>query len=116
MSDDCIFCSIAAGTTPADVVYESEQTLFLRDINPKARIHLLAIPREHISSVAAVQPVHEAVVGQLIREIGEVARQQGIHESGFRVIANTGPDSGMDVKHLHFHILGGQNLGPLVSP
>jgi len=112
-SADCIFCQIGAGTTPADVVYESDATLFFRDLNPQAPTHILGVPKKHITSVAAVTIDDEAVIGQLIREAAEVARKVGVAESGFRLLTNTGADAGQVVDHLHFHVMGGEKLGPI---
>jgi histidine triad (HIT) family protein len=113
MTTDCIFCSIVAGDTPADVLAETENIMFFRDINPKARVHALGITKEHVSSVVALNEKHDDVIGELIRQAGVVAAQLGITESGFRLISNAGPDAGQDVDHIHVHLLGGEPLGPI---
>ena len=102
---DCIFCQIAAGTTEADVVFDGGDTLFFRDISPKAAVHIVGIPKEHQTDL------HD--VGKILSNVEAVALKVGIAESGYRVITNRGSDAGQEVAHLHFHILGGEPLGPL---
>lgn len=111
--EDCIFCEIVAGRTPVDVVYDGGDTLFFRDISPKARVHLVGIPKKHIISLADVVAYDQAVVGKLLHDIVHVAEEMGITESGYRVITNVGRDAGQEVQHLHFHVLGGESLGSL---
>lgn len=110
---DCIFCRIATKDIPAEVLHESEHTLIFPDKFPKARVHVLGIPKEHIPSLQQVTPQHEVVVGQLLRELTDAAQAAGIGESGYRVITNVGAHSGQEVSHLHFHLIGGEPLGPL---
>ncbi len=110
---DCIFCQIAAGITPADVVYEGEDSMFFRDISPKAPVHVVGITKKHLKSLNELEPGDAAVVGRLLSEIPSVAREVQIAEGGYRVTTNVGRDSGQEVPHLHFHILGGEPLGPL---
>lgn len=110
---DCIFCSIANGTTPADVVFDGGDTMFFRDISPKAAVHVVGIPKKHVSSLDEVVGDDHDVLGKLLHEAAHVAEDLGIKESGYRVITNVGPDAGQEVQHLHFHILGGEPLGPL---
>lgn len=111
--DSCIFCSIVGGATPADVVFDGGDTIFFRDINPKARIHIVGIPKKHLSSLDAMHGDDHTVVGKLLHEAADVAKDLGINESGYRVVSNVGSDAGQEVEHLHFHILGGEPLGPL---
>lgn len=110
---NCIFCSIIEGTTPADLVFDGGDTVFFRDINPKARVHVVGIPKKHLSSLAVMRGDDHAVVGKLLHEVADVAQDLGISESGYRVITNVGRDAGQEVEHLHFHVLGGEPLGPL---
>jgi len=110
---DCIFCRIASGVASADIVRETDDTVWFRDIAPKARVHLLGIPRRHISSLADVAGTDGKLVSTLLREAVELAQEAGIAAGGYRVITNIGPDSGQEVPHLHFHVLGGESLGPL---
>lgn len=113
MVPECIFCAIAAGEGSADVVYDGETTLFFRDINPQARIHVLGILKEHVASLAAINTENHEVLGKLLHDAVHVAEELGLRDSGYRVITNIGPDSGQAVPHLHVHILGGEPLGPL---
>ncbi len=110
---ECIFCAIADGITPSDVVFDGGDTLFFRDISPKAKVHIVGITKKHLPSLDAVVGDDHAVVGKLLHEAAHVASDLGIAESGYRVITNVGSDAGQEVGHLHFHILGGEPLGPL---
>ena len=107
---DCIFCGIAAGSTPADVVQEGDDTVFFRDINAKAKVHVLGIPKEHVTDFAEAS---EQAIASLMRDAQTVANKLGLVPSGYRLIINSGSDSGQEVAHLHVHILGGEPLGPL---
>ncbi|NUR70671.1 MAG: histidine triad nucleotide-binding protein [Hamadaea sp.] len=111
---DCLFCRIVAGEIPATVVYETDAVLAFRDIRPKAGVHVLVIPKQHFDSVVELG-ADPAAAGALIAAVGEVARAEGVVEPGFRTIFNTGPDSGMEVPHVHAHILGGGPLGAMVA-
>lgn len=106
---DCLFCKIAAGEIPADVVYEDDQVLVFKDINPKAEVHLLIIPRQHIASLADVASKHDALIAHMMRLLPQLAHEQGL-EHGFRTIINTGRGGGQEVFHLHMHLLGGSTL------
>jgi histidine triad (HIT) family protein len=109
--DDCIFCRIARGDIPSDIVLEDADFVAFRDIHPKAPQHVLVIPREHVVSLndLAEQPGTEG--NNLLRFTVRVAEGLGVKESGYRVLTNVGPDAGQEVQHLHVHILGGQDLG-----
>ena len=109
--EDCIFCKIIKGEIPSNKVYEDEEILAFRDINPAAPVHILVIPKKHISSLAEISKEDEAIIGRIYTIINEIAKQEGIFEKGFRVIVNCGKDSGQEVPHLHFHLLGGKKLG-----
>ncbi len=106
---DCLFCKIAAGEIPADIVYEDERVLVFKDINPKAAVHLLIIPREHLAGLNELEPGHDALIAHIMRLIQPLAVEQGL-ESGYRTIINTGRDGGQEVFHLHVHLLGGCDL------
>lgn len=110
---DCVFCRIASTEIPAAIVYEDDAVVAFRDIHPKYRVHLLVIPRAHLASAAELQPEHDALVGRLFRTGADLARKEGLAESGFRLLLNTGPDSGQVVHHLHVHLLGGEPLRPI---
>lgn len=109
MSHDCVFCRIAAGEIPADVVFENERIIAFRDINPAAPVHILIVPKEHIASVAHLKEEHQALVGEIFTSIQRLAEQEKL-DKGFRVVVNTGQDGGQSVEHLHFHLLGGRTL------
>ncbi len=109
--DDCLFCKIIKKEIPSKVVYEDDTVLAFRDINPVAPVHILVIPKKHIGSVVELTNEDEAVVGKIYTIINKIAKQEGIAEKGFRVIVNCGEDGGQEVKHLHFHLLGGKKLG-----
>ncbi len=110
---DCIFCLIVAKETTADIVFETDETLFFRDISPKAPVHVLGIPKRHISAVAALEESDDALVGQLLRETAELATRLNVSNEGFRLIINNGSNAGQAVEHMHVHILGGEPLGPM---
>ena len=109
--EDCLFCKIIKGEIPSTKVYEDDEILAFRDINPLAPVHVLVIPKKHISSLNQLQPEDEAIVGRIYTVINKIAKQENISESGFRVVVNCGEDGGQAVKHLHFHLLGGKKLG-----
>ena len=109
--DDCIFCRIAAGAIPSDIVLEDGEFVAFRDINPVAPKHVLVVPREHIVSLNDLDRRREGLGDALLWFIVRVAEELGIKESGYRVLTNVGEDGGQEVQHLHFHILGGERLG-----
>jgi len=109
---ECIFCKIARKELPADIVYEDEIALAFRDINPQAPVHILVIPREHIPSLTDADPVkHVALLGHLLLVAKRVADLEGITETGYRIVINSGKDAGQAVYHLHIHVLGGRKMG-----
>jgi histidine triad (HIT) family protein len=108
---DCIFCRIAAGTLPSTPIHETERTLAFRDLSPQAPTHVLVIPRDHVDSLAAMEAAHEGLAGELLLAAAEVARREGIQDSGYRVVTNIGEEGGQSVGHLHLHVLGGRALG-----
>ncbi len=112
---DCIFCKIAAGEIPAEMVHTNETVVAFRDTKPVADVHFLVIPRDHHESAAEMAVVDAQGVADLFAVVGEVARAEGISESGYRVLTNVGADSGQEVAHVHLHVLGGEPLGPLRS-
>ena len=107
---DCLFCKIIAGEIPAAKVYEDENVFAFRDIAPQAPTHILVVPREHIESVADLNADNSALAARCLEAAAAIARQEGL-KGGFRVVSNCGDDAGQTVKHLHFHILGGERLG-----
>jgi histidine triad (HIT) family protein len=110
MAEDCLFCSIAAGEIDSDIVHEDDRCMAFRDINPQAPTHILVIPREHIDGLAAAKASHEALLGHLLLVAAEVAESEGITEDGYRTVINWGRDGGMEVSHLHIHVLGGRAM------
>ncbi|MDP3997884.1 MAG: histidine triad nucleotide-binding protein [Candidatus Andersenbacteria bacterium] len=110
---DCIFCRMVTGETPVEAVYESTDTLFFRDISPKAKVHVLGIPKRHIVSLAHMTDDDQLLIGKLIHDATKVARDLGLVAGGYRIISNVGDDAGQVVKHVHFHVLGGERLGPM---
>lgn len=109
--EDCIFCKIIKGEIPANKVYEDEEVLAFHDINPAAPIHILVIPKKHIAMLTELTQEDEALIGKIYTTINKIAKQEGFEKQGYRVIANCGRDSGQEVMHIHFHILGGKTLG-----
>jgi histidine triad (HIT) family protein len=109
MEQDCLFCKIIAGSIPSDKIYEDEQVFVFRDINPKAEVHLLIVPKEHFASLNEMQEKHDAVMAYSLRKLPILAKQQGL-DTGFRTIINTGKGGGQEVFHLHIHLLGGASL------
>jgi histidine triad (HIT) family protein len=107
--NDCIFCKIAEGKIPSEFVYEDGQLVVFRDIYPKAPVHLLMIPRQHVAGLNDLQPEHDNLVVHMLRTLPEVARRAGL-EDGYRTIINTGRGGGQEIFHLHMHILGGGQL------
>jgi len=106
---DCLFCKIIAGDIPADIVYQDDKVLVFRDINPKADVHLLMIPKIHIESLAKLDESYNDLIAYMMLKLPEIAHDQGL-SGGFRTIINTGEDGGQEVFHLHIHLLGGKNL------
>lgn len=109
---ECIFCRIAAGEIPAEVVHRDEDIIAIRDIDPQAPKHILIIPRFHIPSLAQVSQEQRELMGRAVLLAVELARGEGMAQSGYRLVINSGPDGGQVVPHLHLHLLGGKALSP----
>lgn len=107
---DCVFCAIAAGQIPAQVVAESDTTMAFRDLSPKAKVHVLVIPKQHYPDLAAVAAADPALVAQVVTTAAQVAEAEGVADSGYRLIANTGAGGGQTVFHAHLHLLAGRGL------
>ncbi len=107
---ECIFCGIAAGEIPAQIVADDPEFLAFRDIAPKAPVHIVVIPRRHVASLAAAADLPEAVRARMPVFLAEVAELEGLGPTGYRVVTNHGPDSRQSVFHLHWHVLGGTLL------
>ena len=108
---DCLFCAIVAGDIPADVVATTDRAIAFRDVNPQAPVHVLVIPRDHHADLPAVALADPALAGEVLALATRVATAEGVGESGFRLVANTGADGGQTVPHAHVHLLGGRSLG-----
>jgi histidine triad (HIT) family protein len=111
MDSACLFCRIAAREVPAEIVRESERLVAFRDVNPQAPTHVLLIPKEHIVSVAELDDAHGGLLVDIVQAATQLARAEGIADSGWRLVTNVGPDAGQSVFHLHFHLLGGREMG-----
>jgi histidine triad (HIT) family protein len=105
---DCVFCKIVTGEITSTQVYDDDQVIAFRDINPVAPVHVLIIPKSHIPSVNDLSDNDELLMGHLLNIAKKIAEQEGIAQSGYRLIINTGPDGRQDVFHIHLHLLGGQ--------
>jgi histidine triad (HIT) family protein len=106
----CLFCKIVAKQIPARVLFEDDDLLAFHDINPAAPTHVLVIPKAHIVSLHEGKADHEALFGKLLLAARRAAEMTGVETSGYRVVANTGPDAGQSVFHLHLHVLGGRAM------
>ncbi len=106
---DCIFCKIVAGDIPSSKVYEDDTLYVFKDINPKAAVHLLVIPKLHIARLDHADDSHAGLLAAMLLKLPELAQSQGL-TNGFRTIINTGPGGGQEVDHLHIHLLGGKGL------
>lgn len=108
--DDCLFCKMISGQIKPDTVYETDQVLAFRDINPQAPTHVLIIPKQHISTINDIEPSHRELFGELYMAAREVARQEGIDEKGYRTVVNCNAEAGQTVFHVHLHVLGGRRM------
>jgi histidine triad (HIT) family protein len=112
---DCLFCRIGAGEIPAKIVYETETVLAFRDIDPKAPVHVLVIPRAHHDDLAALAQADPALAGEVLAATAAVATSEGLRQPGYRVIFNSGGHGGQEVFHVHAHVVGGGPLGPMLA-
>jgi histidine triad (HIT) family protein len=109
---DCLFCRMASGEMEVDKLHEDDLCFAIRDINPRAPVHFMVIPKEHIPSSADLGEGHGALLARLAVVANQVAGREGLADSGYRFAINCGPDAGQAVHHLHMHVLGGRRLGP----
>lgn len=107
---DCVFCKIVAGKIPSELLYQDEEIIAFRDINPQAPIHLVIIPKKHIPSLAHLSEVEHALIGRMVNVANQLAKGEGISETGYRLAINCGQEGGQLVPHLHMHLLGGHQL------
>lgn len=112
---DCIFCKIINKEIPSETVYEDDDVIAFKDISPLAKVHILVIPKKHISYLTELTVEDEALVGKIFTVINKIAKEQGISESGFRVVTNCKENGCQAVKHIHFHLLGGEKLGEKIQ-
>lgn len=108
--DNCLFCKIIKGDIPANKVYENEHILAFRDIDPKAPVHILVIPKKHIKSINDLKSSDKYLAGELILASKKIAKDEGIDSKGFRTIFNTNDDGGQTVYHIHMHMMGGRQM------
>lgn len=106
--EDCLFCKIVKGEVPSTKIYEDEDVYAFKDINPEAPVHILVIPKKHISSVNDIKEEDKELIGKIFLTIKKIAKEQNIADTGYRVITNCGEAAGQTVMHLHFHLLGGK--------
>lgn len=111
MEDNCIFCKIIKKEIPGDIVYENEYVCAFKDLNPVAPVHVLVVPKIHITSLQDVNKDNLEYVAQIQLAFKEIANITGVSDKGYRVICNCGEDGGQEVKHLHYHFIGGKKLG-----
>jgi len=107
---DCLFCKIISKKIPAKIVYEDDSSLAFEDINPQAPVHVLVIPKKHISTSLEIEEQDHALIGRLFEVAGKIAREKGIDQRGFRLVMNTNAESGQTVFHIHLHLLGGRPM------
>ena len=121
--DNCIFCKIGAGQIPAQVVFEDDEVLAFKDINPAAPVHLLVIPKQHIDTLSDATDAHTALLGKMLALAPKLAGEHGIgvtvgadgkRSGGYKTLINSGPNGGQEVYHLHLHLIGGRKLGPML--
>jgi diadenosine tetraphosphate (Ap4A) HIT family hydrolase len=110
-TDDCLFCKIARGDIKAAETYRDDRTVAFKDIGPKAPLHQLVIPRQHVGTLAETDGAHEALLGHMMVTAAHLAREAGYGEKGFRVVMNSGVGAGQSVFHLHLHVLAGRSFG-----
>ena len=110
MTDSCIFCKIANNEIQSNIVYRDEQVTAFRDIHPVAPTHVLIVPNRHIESVSSLKSEDEVLAGHMLAVAGQIAVKEGIADSGYRIITNTGINGGQTVFHMHFHLIGGQRM------
>ncbi len=107
---DCIFCQIATGTIPSDAIYQDEEVLAFRDINPQAPVHILVIPKRHIPSLDQLTEDDLPLIAHMVEVVNRLAKKEGIAQNGYRLAINCGQEGGQAVPHLHLHLLGGRQL------
>lgn len=107
---DCIFCSIVKGTISSEKIYEDDKVIAFNDISPQAPVHIIIIPKEHVTSIVDINNDNMDIISHITKVTQKIAKDLGIDKTGFRLVTNCGDDGGQTVKHLHFHLLGGRSL------
>ena len=107
---DCVFCQIVAGKLPSEILYQDEEIIAFRDISPMAPVHLLVVPRRHVTYLSELSEADSPLMGHMIVIANRLAKKEGIAESGYRLVINSGKEGGQIVLHLHLHVLGGRQL------
>ncbi len=107
---DCVFCRIATGEIPADILYKDEEVIAFRDINPVAPTHVLIIPKKHIPSLVHLSETESSLIGKMVNTANQLAKREGVAEKGYRLVINSGKQGGQLVPHLHLHLIGGRQL------
>lgn len=107
---DCLFCKIAQGAIPAAIVFEDDEIVAFRDLNPQAPKHLLIIPRQHIATINDAHDENQALLGKMILGAKKIAQTEGLSDTGYRLVFNINPDGGQTVYHIHLHLLGGRQM------
>ena len=108
--NDCLFCRICTKKIPANILYEDSEAVAFNDINPKAPVHVLIVPKKHISTTLDITDKDNVLIGHLFRLAGQISKEKGIAERGFRLVMNTNADAGQTVFHIHLHLLGGRQM------
>ncbi|MCL4385319.1 MAG: histidine triad nucleotide-binding protein [Actinobacteria bacterium] len=107
---DCIFCKIANKEIKSEIIFEDDEIMIFKDVNPVAPLHLLAIPKKHVESILEIDKLEDDLTVKILKAISDIAKEMNMDKEGFRVVTNTGEGAGQSVKHLHFHILGGRKF------
>jgi len=113
VSKDCVFCRIIAGELQSDILYQDDDVIAIRDINPVAPVHILIMTKAHIPSLAETTPEHRGLLAHMCFVAIELAQKEGVSQKGYRLVINSGAEAGQEVAHLHLHLLGGRQLGKL---
>jgi len=107
---DCIFCKIAHGEIPSDIIYEDDRVIAFNDIEPQSPVHFLVIPKKHIPSIKNIDEENASLISHIVIVINSIAKEKGLDKDGYRIVNNCGEYGGQTVEHLHFHVLGGRYL------
>jgi histidine triad (HIT) family protein len=107
---DCLFCGVVKGDVKGNIVYQDNSVVAFKDINPKAPVHLLIVPRKHIATLLDLQQEDKGLIGDIFSVANQLAKDQGIAKEGFRLVVNCGAGAGQSVFHIHFHLLGGRHM------